>query len=75
MSTLASLRAQLVTLKHTADVLYSDPARLDAANIIYDRYLGVQHKYRSALYQDRLPMTLLRVAEHLIKRRLTNKSI
>jgi hypothetical protein len=70
MSTLSNLRSQLVTLKHTADKLYADPARLDAANIMYDRYLGVEHKYKSALFHDRLPMLLLSVSEHLIQRRL-----
>lgn len=67
-SKVAQLRVHANQLLNTANQLYA-VNKLDAANIIFDRHLGVMHKYRSLAYQDRLPMKLLSVSEHLISRK------
>jgi hypothetical protein len=68
MSKAAQLRVQALQLYRAADQLYA-VNKIDAANVIYDRYLGVQHKYKAEAYLERLPMHLLCVAEHLIARK------
>jgi hypothetical protein len=67
-SQVAQLRVQALQLYRTADQLYA-VNKIDAANVIYDRYLGVQHKYKAEAYLERLPMQLLSLAEHLISRK------
>jgi hypothetical protein len=54
MSKAAQLRVQALQLYRTADQLYA-VNKIDAANVIYGRYLGVQHKYKAEAYLERLP--------------------
>jgi hypothetical protein len=64
----AQLRVQANQLLNTANQLYA-VNKIDAANVIFDRHLGVMHKYRALAYVERLPMHLLSVSEFQIKRK------
>lgn len=67
-SKVAQLRIQANQLLNTANQLYA-VNKIDAANVVYDCYLGVDRKYCTEAYLERLPMHLLSVSEYLINRK------